>query len=187
MEAIALGKAATVSQKQLFGLSATQALQHSCFPLPALTPSSPTHSSQQDPQPPAPPWRGDGSWGEVSSHSPQAVLLPRNGRRGNSQAGKPAGRTCRGAGSWHGAQGYPEATKGARWSWSIPPTRHRRCRELLVPATESKPDGPWQAQRTRPRVLGTLCHPGVVRPLPGSASLVARGDLASTAQQAPPH
>lgn len=79
VEAIALGKAATVSQKQLFGLSATQALQHSCFPLPALTPSSPTRCSQQDPQPPAPPRRGEGSWGETSRHN-LAVLLPEMGK-----------------------------------------------------------------------------------------------------------
>lgn len=78
VEAIALGKAATVSQKQLFGLSATQALQHSCFPLPALTPSSPTHGSQQDPQPPAPLWGGEGRWGEGSWHS-LAVLPPEMG------------------------------------------------------------------------------------------------------------
>lgn len=73
VEAIALGKAATVSQKQLFGLSATQAPQHSCLPSPALTPSHP------DPQqPPGPHYVGTppSQWDDTqhSLSSPSGML-----------------------------------------------------------------------------------------------------------------
>lgn len=73
VEAIALGKAATVSQKQLFGLSATQAPQHSCLPSPALTPSHPNPQ-----QPPGPHYVGTppSQWDDTqhSLSSPSGML-----------------------------------------------------------------------------------------------------------------
>lgn len=83
----------------------------------------------------------------------------------------PQRRSCGGL-----AKGHPEATKVAWCSWSIPLAHPRRCGEVLAPATESIRDAPRLGEGTQPRVLGTLCRPGVARP-PPRASPVARSYL----------
>ena len=153
VEAIALGKAATVSQKQLFGLSATQALQHSCFPSPALTPSSPGPSSQWDPQPPAPPRREGGCQGNASSHRPAALLLE-TGRQAipwheNLQReGAPAmHRTCRGAGRCTGLARGKGTSRGHQGAGAGCPVllEHPTC------SSQEMQRGPCPCYRDHPR------------------------------------
>lgn len=67
---------------------------------------------------------------------------------------------------------YPKAT---RWSWSIPP-RIPGDAESSLSLPQIIPGAPWRAEGTWPRVLGLCATPGWSDP-PGSASLVALGDL----------